>query len=226
MAREHRQGSDRRRPAGRDRHPAETAVMARALGARRRLTVAAADRVPVLRRVEAKSLIKGRVASCRVQSWPPPSCWRGRAPQARLPTVRLPTPKMTRAQSSQFSTATGHCDIRRMARYSSLPEMYRAKEATSMLGPKNKRIHVRASAHEAPSSQGHAEAPADVIKVTDPPLARHLQPVVSFPASPHERCPVISVHWRRYHARTGACQPSSLSLSAGDRRGRSPGDQL
>ena len=44
MAREHRQASNRHRPAGRDRHPAETAVMARALGARRRLTDATADR--------------------------------------------------------------------------------------------------------------------------------------------------------------------------------------
>ena len=204
--------------------------MARALGARRRLTVAAADHVPVLRGVEAKSLIKGRVASCRVQSWPPPSCWRGRAPQARPPTARLPTPKMTRAQSSQFSMATGHCNIRRMPRYSGLPEMYRPKEAISMLGAKNKRIHVRASAHEAPSSQGYAGAPADAIKFTDPPLAPHLQPVVSFPASPHERSPVMSVHWRRYHARTGACEPSSLSLSAGDSRwwfhGRQPASAL
>jgi len=66
-----------------------------------------------------------------------------------------------------------------------------------MLGPKNKRIHVRASAHEAPSSQGYAEALADAIKFTDPPLAPHLQAVVSFPASLHERCPLISVHWRR-----------------------------
>lgn len=66
-----------------------------------------------------------------------------------------------------------------------------------MLGPKNKRIQVRASAHEAPSSQGHAEALADAIKFTAPPLAPHLQPVVSFPASPHERCPVMGVHWRR-----------------------------
>jgi hypothetical protein len=40
-----------------------------------------------------------------------------------------------------------------------------------MLAPKNKRIHVRASAHEAPSSQGYAEPPADAI---GQPRRRHL----------------------------------------------------
>jgi hypothetical protein len=40
-----------------------------------------------------------------------------------------------------------------------------------MLAPKNQCSHVRASAHEAPSSQGYAEPPADAI---GQPRRRHL----------------------------------------------------